>query len=476
MTLDAQQISAHVDQVWQDSILPALREYVRIPNQSPAFDADWQRHGYMDRAVDLAAEWVRSRKLERAVLEVLRLEGRTPVLLVEIEGTQPGTVLLYGHLDKQPPFEGWRTEQGLGPWTPVEIDGRLYGRGAADDGYAVFASVAAIEALQAQGHAHPRLVVLIECSEESGSPDLGAYIEAYGARIGAPDLVVCLDSGCGDYERLWCTTSLRGLANGNLHVAVLSEGVHSGDASGVIPSSFRILRQLLERLEDSATGRIRLEALHIEVPEGRRAEASSAAAVLGETVYAKLPLLPGMQPVHSDPAELILNRTWRPALAVTAQAGLPPIGQGGNVLRPQTSVRLSLRLPPTLDAEAGAALVKQVLEADPPYGAHVRFEAERGDSGWDAPVPEPWLERAIEQASNTYFGKPPCSYGEGGSIPFMGLLGRRYPGAQFLVTGVLGPHSNAHGPNEFLHIATARALTCCVAHVIASVPATRGEA
>lgn len=456
-----------VDRVWETEIISEISDYIRIPAQSPDFDPDWAENGHIDDAVELAVNWVKARDVQNSKLEVLRLEGRTPVILLEVEGNAPGTVLLYGHLDKQPPFEGWREEEGLGPWKPVIRDGKLYGRGGADDGYAIFASVTALQALHEQNIAHPRCVVLIECSEESGSPDLPYYIEAYADRIGAPKLVVCLDSGCGDYERLWNTTSLRGFVSGVLEVEVLHEGVHSGDASGVIPSSFRILRHLLDRIEDSATGDIRVDALHVPIPESRKAQARAASQVLGDAIWSKFPRAGEITAVSDDSTELVLNRTWRPALSNTGAAGLPDLPQAGNVLRPSTSLKLSMRIPPTLDPEVGTRALKDILEADPPYGAHVVFHADPGAGGWEAPAIANWLEESVARASETFFNNPPCAMGEGGSIPFMGMLGEKFPRAQFLITGVLGPHSNAHGPNEFLHLATAQSLTCCVAHVLA---------
>ena len=462
-----------VERLWDESIVPALMEYIRIPNQSPLFDALWQEHGHMDRAVELADAWVRGLELAGTSTEVLRLPGRTPLLLVETEGTAPGTIMLYGHLDKQPPFDGWREEEGLGPWTPVLKDGKLYGRGGADDGYAVFAVGAAIRALQSQGASHPRLIALIECSEESGSSDLASYMDAAAERIGTPDLVICLDSGCGDYERLWMTTSLRGMVVGNLRVDVLTEGVHSGDASGVVPSSFRILRRVLDRLEDPDTGVIQVPELQGSTPELRVTQAHRAAEVLGP-IEKKYPFLPGMTAMATDPAELILNRTWRPTLSVTGVAGIPPIATAGNVLRPSTSVKLSIRIPPGIDPEEGTAAVKRTLEADPPYGATVRFEGEDGAWGWVAPQTVAWLDASIGAASDAFFGHAPCAMGEGGSIPFMAMLGQRFPQAQFLITGVLGPKSNAHGPNEFLHIGVAKALTATVAHVIADAAKNLG--
>ncbi|MCB9729886.1 MAG: M20 family metallopeptidase [Deltaproteobacteria bacterium] len=464
--MDPQRTRSFVDAMWDDSIVPALVEYIRIPNQSPAFDPEWAEHGHMDRAVALAEAWVRSHAPEGATVEVWRLPGRTPLLFVEIGGELPGTILLYGHLDKQPPMVGW--SEGRAPWTPVLRDGRLYGRGGADDGYAVFASIAAARALGEQGTAHPRLVVAIECSEESGSPDLSAYIDAYAQRIGAPDLVVCLDSGCGDYERLWLTTSLRGNIVAELEVGILREGVHSGRASGVVASTFRIARRLLSRIEDPDSGEILLPEFHAEIPEQRVEQARQAAAVLGDEVRGEMPFVTGARAVSDDVVEQLLARTWRPALSVTGADGLPPVAQAGNVLRPSTTLKLSLRTPPTTDAHTAGEALRRALEADPPYGARVVCTVEPPAGGWHAPPLAPWLGRAIDEASEAFFGPKACHVGEGGSIPFMGMLGEKFPEAQFVITGVLGPGSNAHGPNEFLDIATGKRLTAAVAHVIAA--------
>jgi acetylornithine deacetylase/succinyl-diaminopimelate desuccinylase-like protein len=477
--MDSARIDRFLSEKWDDDIVPQLVDYIRIPNKSPMFDADWVAHGYMDDAVKLMERWARAQAIPGLVVEVVQLQGRTPLIYLDVPatGAETGadTVLLYGHLDKQPEMTGWDAD--LGPWTPVLKGDRLYGRGGADDGYALFGSLAAILALQDQGIAHARCVILIEACEESGSYDLPAYVDHLAERIGKPSLVVCLDSGCGNYEQLWCTTSLRGLAGGNFSVKVLSEGVHSGDASGVVPSSFRVLRELLSRLEDEATGKIRVEGLYAEIPEERLAQARKVAEVLGDEVYSKFPFLPGMTPMDEDLTELVLNRTWRPALSVTGADGLPPLASAGNVLRPQTAVKLSLRLPPTLDGKHAGELLKDVLLRDPPYGAQVSLALEKSSSGWNAPAQSPWLTDAIEAASQAAFGKPAMYMGEGGSIPFMGMLGEKFPGAQFMITGVLGPHSNAHGPNEFLHIPMGKRVTACVSKVIAEhhAASVRGE-
>jgi len=458
-----------ISQFWDDAIVPALVEYIRIPAKSPHFDTAWQKNGYIDAAVELAAAWCRKHAVPGMKLEVVRLDGRTPVLLLEVPAfncSSTQTVLMYGHLDKQPEMIGWR--EGYGPWSPLIKDGKLYGRGGADDGYAVFASLAALRALHEEKRPHARTVALIECCEESGSYDLPFYLELLEKRIGIPALVVGLDSGCGNYEQLWSTTSLRGLINGVLTVEVLTEGVHSGDASGVVASSFRIARMLLERIDAPDTGVVKHSAFHAQIPPERAAQAKRAAEVLGEEIWRKFPFVPNMQPMQADLADLVLNRTWRPFLAVTGADGLPAPASAGNVLRPKTELVLSLRLPPTVNAESTARQLKAILEADPPYGARVTFKFGHAGTGWHAPQNAPWLEKAVDESSRKHYGKPAMWMGEGGTIPFMAMLGAKYPKAQFLITGVLGPHSNAHGPNEFLHIDYAKRLTACVADVLAA--------
>jgi acetylornithine deacetylase/succinyl-diaminopimelate desuccinylase-like protein len=478
-SLDFSRIDRYVGDKWSDDIVPQLVEYIRIPNKSPMFDADWVKHGYMADAVKLMHAWAKAQPIPGMQVEVVQLEGRTPLIFIEIPAANGGRdddcVLLYGHLDKQPEMTGW--DDDLGPWKPVIKGDKLYGRGGADDGYAIFGSLAAILALQEQKAPHARCVILIEACEESGSYDLPAYVDHLAERIGKPSLVVCLDSGCGNYEQLWCTTSLRGLAGGNFTVKVLDEGVHSGDASGIVPSSFRLIRQLLSRIEDEKSGRILLEGLYVDVPEERIAQARRSAEVLGTAIYDKFPFLPGMTPMADDLTELVLNRTWRPALSVTGVDGMPPLSSAGNVLRPHTAVKLSLRLPPTLEGKRAGELVKEVLLRDPPNGAQVSLELEKASTGWNAPAMSPWLTTAIDTASQEFFGQPAMYMGEGGTIPFMGMLGEKFPGAQFMITGVLGPHSNAHGPNEFLHIPMGKRVTACVARVIADHHAAslRGE-
>lgn len=465
------QLGEALNTAWETHILPTLMDFVRIPAKSPGFDPDWARNGHIDAAVALAESWCRRHAPEGSQIEVLRLPGRTPLLFVDIPGTGPGEAVLYGHLDKQPESTGW--DAGKGPWTPIIENDRLYGRGAADDGYAMFASLWAIRLLHDAGIPYPHCRLVIECAEESGSPDLPACLAHLGPRLGTPGLVVCLDSGCANYDQLWVTTSLRGMLSGDLKVDVLEAGVHSGDASGVVPSSFRIARALLARIEDVETGDILLPELQARIPEERQQQAQTAAAVIGDNLAGKFPFAGSTEAIDQDPATLILNRTWRPWLGVIGAEGLPPCGEAGNVLRPGTTLRLSMRLPPTVQSARAAKAMATALTENPPYGASVSFTGGGGADGWDAPAFSGWLGNSLERASQAWFDQPAVFMGEGGSIPLMNLLAGKFPAAKFLVTGVLGPGSNAHGPNEFLHLPMARRLTGVVAEALAAQAATR---
>jgi len=480
--LNTAQALTEVSQAWDKDLVKQLTDYIAIPAKSPMFDADWAQHGLIDTVVQNAFEWVQAQKVDGLTLEIIRLPGRTPVLFFEVaastgsthQAVSSQTVLMYGHLDKQPEFTGWRSD--LGPWTPKYEDGKLYGRGGADDGYAIYAAVTAIQALKTQGAAHPRIVGLVETCEESGSYDLMPYIDLLRTRLGDVGLVICLDSGAGNYDQLWLTSSLRGMASGTLRVEVLTEGVHSGDASGLVPSSFRILRHLLDRLEDSASGRLLPASFHCEVPPDRLNQAKATAAILGDELYKRFPWAhadcggssQSMLPTTTDPLQALLARTWLPTLSVTGADGLPDLKNAGNVLRPYTAFKLSLRLPPLVEAATAVAELKALLEDNAPYQAKVTFEGGAGATGWNAPGTAPWFEQALNAASKDYFGAP-CGYiGQGGTIPLMNMLSQGFPKAQMMVCGVLGPKSNAHGPNEFLHVPYAKKLTAAVAQVIAA--------
>ena len=462
--MDTNKTAEFVNAMWDDSIIPEISEYIKVPNKSPAFDPNWDAHGHMETAVQMLEAWCKTQPIKDMTVEIVRIEGRTPLLFIDIPGDSDDVVLLYGHYDKQPEFSGW--DDDLDPWTPVIRDGKLYGRGGADDGYAVFGSLTAIRALQEQGVPHAHCVVIVEGCEESGSFDLPYYIDMLEDRIGSPSLVVCLDAECGNYEQLWCTTSLRGNLTGQLRVDVLSEGVHSGTASGVVPSSFRVLRKLLSRIEDENSGQILLDGLHVQIPEQRIEQAKKAAETLGDGAYEKFPwVVDNPEPSESN-HELLLNNTWKPTLSITGADGLPALVDAGNVLLPFNTLKLSFRLPPTCDADEAAEVVAKALEADTPPLCKVEFEVESTMAGWNAPAIDDWLEASMNKASEAFFGKPSMYMGTGGTIPFMGMLGEKFPEAQFLITGLLGPKSNAHGPNEFLHIDTGKRVTSCVAQVL----------
>jgi acetylornithine deacetylase/succinyl-diaminopimelate desuccinylase-like protein len=468
--LNPQRLFKYIDEQWEQEVLPSLCDYIEIPNKSPNFDKNWQEHGYMEQAVTLLSQWCENHAPKNMHIEVIRLPGRTPLIFMDIPGQTEETILLYGHFDKQPEISGW--DDGLGPWTPVLKDGRLYGRGGADDGYSTFAVLTAINALQRENLPHGRCVVIIEGCEESGSYDLPFYIDQLKEKIGNPKFIICLDSGAGNYEQLWITTSLRGNIVGELSVELITEGVHSG-ASGVIADSFRVARELLSRVEDETTGAIKLKELHCEIPPARINEAADCAAVLGDSVYDTFPFHSGVVPITFNHQELILNRTWRPALTVTGADGIPAIADAGNVLRPKTTLKLSMRIPPTVNADEAANAMKAAFTNSPPYAAKVSYKTSSNSMGWEAPPTDAWLAKAIDDASMAFFEKPAVYMGEGGTIPFMAMLGDKFPEAQFMITGVLGPHSNAHGPNEFLHIDMVKKVTACVAFVLTQTKNSR---
>ena len=463
---DREVLTSTVAEVWNDSAVPAIEAHIAVPALSPAFAPGWAAAGHIDTVLVAASDWLESLGVPGLTVSRRDLPGRTPLLLVDVPATDGatngGTVLAYGHLDKQPEMVGW--DDDLGPWTPVRKGDRLYGRGGADDGYSVYALGTALVALDRAGGEHGRIVGVIECSEESGSPDLPAHLEALGDELSSPELVVCLDSGCGDYERLWVTTSLRGLVSVDLRVDVLTEGVHSGAAGGIVPSSFRIARTLLDRIEAASDGRLLIDELFPEIPKARREQAAQSAGTLGRPPA--FPWADDTHPATDDVADQLLARTWGPALAVIGADRLPQLADAGNVARPSTTLGLSIRIPPGVDPEAITARLTELLTNDPPAGATVTVSPGWGATGWDAPPTAPWLADALQRASTTWFGEESRWIGEGGTIPFMAMLGEQFPDAQFVVTGVLGPGSNAHGPNEFLDVAFAERLTGCVADVL----------
>ena len=461
-----------IDLSFENNVMPSLAHYTSIACLSPEFDPDWVQTGALHEAAEHLLAWCEQRDLGDANIEIVELEGLTPVLFAEIAATDPqrsdSTTLIYGHFDKQPPLGDWR--EGLEAFRAVREGDRLYGRGSADDGYATFSAMCALEVLRENALGHGRVLVLIEASEESGSPDLEPYITHLARRIGEQQLIVCLDASCATYDRLWVTTSLRGLLNGELRVDVLKEGVHSGLGGGIVPSSFRICRQLLSRLEDERTGEITVSALNTTLPAHRVNEIAEVAAEFGDEVAGIFPGVQGLELQGHDTAERIIRGTWESALEVTGAEGMPALRDAGNVLRPYTALKVSIRLPPNCDPVKAGRAVEATLTKDPPNGATVSFSVDQMANGWDAAVLAPWLGRALDEASTSFFGAQWRAMGGGGSIPFMAALAGRFPDAQFLATGVLGPQSNAHGVNEFLHIPTAKAVTATIAHVLSTMP------
>ena len=467
--MDITRLKQFVDPFWDNSILPSITEYIRIPNKSPHFDPQWVEHGYMEDAVTLMVAWATPQLagFPGATLEVVRLPGRTPLIFIEVPGDSDDTVLLYGHLDKQPEMKGWA--EGTGPWIPVLKGDKLYGRGGADDGYAIYACLCALRALAEQKVPRGRCVIMIEACEESGSYDLPFYVDhlmdadrqavagglpRFGLRRLGP--AVAHDIAARHCRR-------------DAHRAGADRGRPFGRRLGhralLLPHHARASvapRGRGHRRDQAARPLCPDPAAAHRAGQGRRRKCWASRS----TPSSRSP--EATRPMADDLGQMVLNRTWRPQLAVIGMDGYPAPGDAGNVLLPYSTAQLSLRTPPTLDAAAAVRALKQTLEADPPHGAEVTFEGWEGQSGWHAPPLAPWLEKAVAEASQEAFGQPAAYMGEGGSIPFMGMLGEKFPATQFVITGVLGPHSNAHGPNEFLHIPTGKRVTMATARLIAA--------
>lgn len=459
-------IEQSVQTFWDKEALPALMDFIRIPAKSTAFDSHWQEHGYLLQACEKSKAWIES-VLPQARCEILTQKDRTPCLFVDIAAdgtTRDNTIAFYGHLDKQPEAGGWA--KGLGPWEPVIRNGKLYGRGAADDGYSLFAMVTAIVALKREQVPHPRIVGIFETQEESGSTDLPEYLKLLKDDIGNPAAFIILDNHCGDYERLWLSTSLRGVISGTLRVQSMHYGVHSGSYSGMVPDPFSIAQALVERLHDPITGFVKVSECHADIPKRRIEQLKKASDVLGDLVWNHAPFVEGVQTKHISNHEIFLQQTWKPALTVIGVDGMPKIEDAGNVVQGSVALRLSMRVPPMIDFEKAAQAVENELLRDPPYGCKVSWRYQENHEGWCASSDSEEFETLFSDASKQVFGQEAVMMGQGGSISIINTFERLFPGTSLILTGVLGPQSNAHAPNESLDLDYVVRLTQSLCYVL----------
>ena len=468
MALDLGSMMERSDEIWEKSILPSLSDFIEIKALSPLFEPKWAELGELDATIAMFCEWLDQQGIEGMSYETHRIGDLSPVLLVTIDGTGPGEVIFYSHLDKQPSKpELW--SEGLNPLKAVRRDPWLYGRGSVDDGYGGYLCATAVRLLQEQGVPHPRCTFLIETCEESGSFDLPPYLDALSEEMGNPDMVVVLDSGGPDYEHVWMTEALRGLVSGTLSVKVSHEGIHSGNSGGSIPSSFRIIRILLDRVEDSSTGKVLIPEMHVEIDKQVEEKATALAEVVGNSIWEQFPTVDSLQRVAGSTEEMIVSMNWEPTLSIIGADGIPPVQGAGNVLRTNTDLKLSFRIPPGVDSEKVIEIAKSILEEDPPFGAEVSFTPDSCADGFHAPPMEGKVREAIHEASVSLTGLPPLATWTGGTIPFMAMMQQKYPDAMFLCTGTSGPGNIAHGPDEKLHIPSSKRLTVVLSSTIAAV-------
>lgn len=456
-----QWISEQVD----SNLTPTIADFIRIPNQSRAYDPAYATNGLQQKACNFCIDWAKKLDVAGLKLELIEEEGRTPVVLGIVDVPDKPTVLMYGHIDKQPPLTNdWA--EGLHPYEPVIKDGKMYGRGGADDGYAFFASLLIIKALQKYGLPHNRIVLYFETDEESGSADLIHFLNQRKSQIGEPSLVICLDSGCCDYEHMCLTTTLRGVFNFNLRVDVGLEGVHSGASSGILPDSFRILRDVIDQFECSKTGKLPSD-LYVNIPPDKYTQAYELISEMNGKIDFEFPFVDGVKPVEDDGFKQYINRIWNPTLTAVGTDGIPHISNAGNVLRPYTTLALSLRLPPSLSKEEAVKTVREFFsKVQVPHNGKLTLTEGSSGQGFNCPAYDPKLKAVIDEAGELFFGTKVLYYGEGGSIPFINELAYMFPKSQFIVTGVLGPKSNAHGPNEFLHLPYMKKLILSLSKVL----------
>ncbi len=468
MTLDLGQLMDRSEEIWEGSILPSLSDFIEIKALSPLFEPDWAEMGELDATIDLFCEWLDAQGIAGMSYEKHRIGELSPVLIVTIEGTGPGEVIFYSHLDKQPSKpELW--SEGLHPLKAVRRDPWLYGRGSVDDGYGGYLCATSVRLLQEAEVPHPRCTMIIETCEESGSFDLPPYLDALTEQLGNPDMVVVLDSGGPDYDHIWMTEALRGLVSGTLSVKVSHEGIHSGNSGGSIPSSFRIQRILLDRVEDSSSGKVLIPEMHVDIPGQIREKAMALREIVGDSIWEQFPTVDTLRQASETTEEMIVAMNWEPTLSIIGADGIPSVQDAGNVLRTNTDLKLSFRIPPGVDSESAIARAKAILEEDPPYGAEVTFTPDSCADGFHAPPLDGPISEAIQEASMELTGLPPLATWTGGTIPFMAMMQGKYPEAMFLCTGTSGPGNNAHGPDEKLHIPSSKRLTVALSATIAAI-------
>ena len=468
MTLDLGQLMDRSEEIWEGSILPSLSDFIEIKALSPLFEPDWAEMGELDATIDLFCEWLDAQGIAGMSYEKHRIGELSPVLIVTIEGTGPGEVIFYSHLDKQPSKpELW--SEGLHPLKAVRRDPWLYGRGSVDDGYGGYLCATSVRLLQEAEVPHPRCTMIIETCEESGSFDLPPYLDALTEQLGNPDMVVVLDSGGPDYDHIWMTEALRGLVSGTLSVKVSHEGIHSGNSGGSIPSSFRIQRILLDRVEDSSSGKVLIPEMHVDIPGQIREKAMALREIVGDSIWEQFPTVDTLRQASETTEDMIVAMNWEPTLSIIGADGIPSVQDAGNVLRTNTDLKLSFRIPPGVDSESAIARAKAILEEDPPYGAEVTFTPDSCADGFHAPPLDGPISEAIQEASMELTGLPPLATWTGGTIPFMAMMQGKYPEAMFLCTGTSGPGNNAHGPDEKLHIPSSKRLTVALSATIAAI-------
>ena len=473
--MDTELLKKYVDKQFTLNILPNLMNFIRIPNLSPLFDPNWKTNGYLFKAANLIVSYAKSLNIKNAEINLLQDSGHTPMVFIEIPASRKNdnrTVIFYGHYDKQPYGTGWDKDKS--PTNPVIVDGRLYGRGSADDGYASFSILTAIKTCQEFNCLMPRICCLFEGAEESTDADLKYYFDKLIPILG--DNVVAfipLDSGCPDYDRLWMANSLRGIVDIDVNIQTLDQESHYGpEASGIIAENLFLMRKIYDGLVDSTNGEFKLEEFKIaedKIPAIVMEQMQKEIEIVGDNFIKNIPLYEGVSPLKTDVKELMINNRWKPSCFILGIDNCPKTEDRGFGVSSGINVRMSIRIPPTVDKNKAIEALKKALSDNIYFGAQVKLGYLDYGEGVLLANMSNKVKNILNKASLEFFGNESVFTGVGGSIPFIGYFQSKYPNTDIICTGIVGSDSHEHGPNENLNIEACKKMVCVLCYFLSKI-------
>ena len=471
--MDKKSFEKYIEKMFTYNMIPNLMNFIRIPNLSPAYDYEWNTNGLLLKAANLIIAYAKSLEIKNAQINLIQDKGYSPLIFIEIPASRPNdnrTVLLYAHFDKQPHGTGWDDDKG--PTKPVIQNGRLYGRGSADDGYASFSMLTAIKACQEHNCPLPRICLIFEGAEESTDEHLTYYFNKLLPIIGENVIAfIPLDSGCADYDRLWITNSLRGVCDYEINIQTLDNNISFGpEASGRIAENLFILRKAIDAVMDTSTGDVKIEEFYVkDIPEEIQEEMDKEIEIVGEQFFKEIPLYEGVKPLKTDIKEAMINNRWKPTCSILGIDNCPKIEDNGFGVKKSITVKMSMRLPPGIDSHAALEALKKVVKENIYFDAKVKFLSAEVADGWKLTNFSEKTKNVLNKASKEYFGNELVFKGMGGSIPFITYFQTKYPNADVICTGILGADCFEHGPNENLHLEACKKMILVLCYFLSEI-------